>query len=77
MPAGPARDALAIRLDARMAPGSIDANIMVKLDRWTRPSRIRPTRTATPWRRCAATPAATSSSGLVLSAGINQRLFTY
>ncbi len=76
-PAGPDRDALAAQLDAQIVPGSIDVNIMVKLDR-TDPDIANPgDEDSDALAAVRGFARSTLSSSLVLSAGINQRLFSH
>lgn len=79
MPTGPGRDALARDLTARMRPGSIDANIMVKVDRVNYDRHGAPLGDEYRDAMAALRGYAQSrvSSTLVLSAGINQALFRY
>jgi hypothetical protein len=79
MAAGPDRDALAAELTARMRPGSIDANIMVQVDRVNYDRHGAPLGDEYRDAMAALRGYARSrvSSTLVLSAGINQTLFRY
>ncbi|MCG2768824.1 MAG: hypothetical protein L6435_10670 [Anaerolineae bacterium] len=79
MAAGPERDALARDLTLRMSPGSIDVNIMVKVDRINYDSQG--VRLGDEYRDAMAALRGYAqshlSSALVLSAGINQPMFGY
>lgn len=79
MPGGPERDAFAKDLSARMAPGSIDVNIMVKLDRVPRDAKGIPFSEEFSDAKAALRGFAQSklASSVVLSAGINQALISY
>ena len=79
MEPGPDREALARDLTGRMRPGSIDANIMVKVDRVNYDRRGEPLGDEYRDAMAALRGYAQSrvSSNLVLSAGINQALFRY
>jgi len=79
MAPGADREALERDLTARMAPGSIDANIMVKVDRVNYDAQGAPLGDAFRDAMAALRGFALSrvSSSLVLSAGINQALFRY
>ena len=78
MKAGLKRNELAKDLTSRMRPGSIDVNIMVKLDRIYH-DNIRPIGDEFSDAKTALRGYADSSleSAIVFSAGINQRLFDY
>ncbi len=78
MKAGLKRNVLAKDLTDRMRPGSIDVNIMVKLDRIYH-DNIRPISDEFSDAKTALRGYANSSleSAIVFSAGINQRLFDY
>ncbi|MBW2568100.1 MAG: hypothetical protein JRD93_09935 [Deltaproteobacteria bacterium] len=79
MDAGPARDTMAKELTNKMLPGSIDVNIMVKLDRIHYDKNGNPLDDEFSDAKAALRGYANSnfSSGIVFSAGINQRLFNY
>lgn len=79
MKAGHERDALAKDLTLRMHPGSIDVNIMVKLDRINFSKNGHPLGNEFSDAKLALKGYADSSlrSAIVFSAGINQTLFTY
>lgn len=79
MEAGPDRNAMARDVTARMCPGSIDANIMVKVDRLNYDRHGAPLGDEYRDAMAALRGYAQSrvSSTLVLSAGINQALFRY
>jgi hypothetical protein len=79
MKSGHAREALANDLSRRMKPGSIDVNIMVKLDRTNFDSNGQPLSNEFSDAKAGLRGYANSSlqSGIVFSAGINQRLFSY
>jgi len=79
MAPGPQRDALARALTERMRPGSIDANIMVKVDRMNYDRRGQPLGIEQRDAMAALRGYARSRlcSSLVLSAGINQELYNY
>ena len=79
MKAGDQRDSLAEDLTRRMQPGSIDVNIMVKLDRISFDSRGLPLGDEFSDAKAALRGYAHSGlrSGIVFSAGINQKLFNY
>ena len=76
---GPERDALEQKLTGMMEPGSIDVNIMVKLDRINTDKHGKPLSDEYTDAKAAFRGFANSSlqSSLVLSAGINQSLFGY
>ncbi|MBL8115703.1 MAG: hypothetical protein JNK60_22690, partial [Acidobacteria bacterium] len=76
---GPEREALERDLTARMRPGSIDVNIMVKLDRINFDREGAPLSDEFNDAKAALRGFAVSSleSSLILSAGMNQGLFTY
>ncbi len=78
MKAGLERNVLAKDLTSRMRPGSIDVNIMVKLDRIYH-DNIRPISDEFSDAKTALRGYADSNleSAIVFSAGINQRLFDY
>ena len=79
MKTGPERDALAQDLTRRMRAGSIDVNIMVKLDPPIYDSERHPL--SDEYRHAMAAlrgyAKSTLESSIVFSAGINQRLFSY
>jgi len=79
MAAGVERDNLAAELASQMTPGSIDVNIMVKLDRINFGKDGLPLSDEYTDAKAALRGYALSSlqSSLVLSAGINQSLFSY
>jgi len=79
MEAGPERNALAEDLTRRMQPGSIDVNIMVKLDCINSDNNGNPLRDEFSDAKSALRGYAKSGlrSSIVFSAGINQRLFKY
>jgi hypothetical protein len=79
MKAGPERNALAKDLTCRMQPGSIDVNIMVRLDCINVDNNGNPLRDEFSDAKAALRGYAKSSlrSGVVFSAGINQSLFNY
>jgi len=79
MSAGPDRDALAADLTSRMRPGSIDINIMVKLDRVNYDKSGQQLPDEFTDAKAALRGYANSSlrSSIIFSAGINQSLFTY
>ncbi len=79
MKAGPERDALAKDLTLRMKPGSIDVNIMVKLDRINFNGNGNQLSDEFSDAKAALRGYANSNlrSSIVFSAGINQSLFTY
>ncbi len=79
MAPGPERDQMAVELTAMMQPGSIDVNIMVKLDRLSTDKDGKPLSEEFSDAKAALRGYANSilESGLVLSAGINQGLFSY
>lgn len=76
---GSERDALESKLTSMMKPGSIDVNIMVKLDRIPYDRDGNPAGDELSDAKTALRGYADSSlsSGIVFSAGINQRLYTY
>jgi len=76
---GPERDALAHDLTRRMRPGSIDVNIMVKVDRinYDRQGRALGDEFRDAMAALRGYALSSLSSALVLSAGINQPLFSY
>ncbi|MBU4258483.1 MAG: hypothetical protein KKI12_02660 [Proteobacteria bacterium] len=79
MKEGSKRSALENELTGKMKPGSIDVNIMVKLDRIVFGSNGEPLGDEFSDAKTALRGYANSSlkSGIVFSAGINQRLFNY
>ncbi|MEA3280405.1 MAG: hypothetical protein U9Q38_07380, partial [Thermodesulfobacteriota bacterium] len=79
MNSGSARDAMAKELTHNMLPGSIDVNIMVKLDSIRYDKNGNPLDDEFSDAKAALRGYANSSlrSGIVFSAGINQRLFNY
>ena len=79
MQAGPERNALAKDLTRRMQPGSIDVNIMVKLDCINFDNNGNPMSDEFSDAKAALRGYAKSGlrSSIVFSAGINQRLFSY
>ena len=79
MAAGSEREALEKDLTHKMHPGSIDVNIMVKLDRMNFNGNGQPLPDEFSDAKAALRGYADSSlsSGIVLSAGINQSLFNY
>ncbi len=79
MKAGHERDGLEKDLTLRIRPGSIDVNIMVKLDRSNFDSKGNSLGEEFSDAKAALRGYANSSlkSGIVFSAGINQRLFSY
>jgi hypothetical protein len=79
MKAGSERNALAKDLTRRMQPGSIDVNIMVKLDAISSDNNGNPPSGEFSDAKAALRGYAKSSlrSGIVFSAGINQSLFNY
>jgi hypothetical protein len=79
MKAGSERDALEKNLTLRMQPGSIDVNIMVKLDRSNFDSNGNPLSDEFSDAKAALRGYANSGlrSSIVFSAGINQTLFNY
>lgn len=79
MKAGHERDELEKDLTLRIQPGSIDVNIMVTLDRSNIDSKGNPLGEEFSDAKAALRGYANSSlqSGIVFSAGINQRLFSY
>lgn len=79
MKSGSARDAMAKQLTNNMLPGSIDVNIMVKLDSIHYDKNGNPLDDEFSDAKAALRGYANSSlkSGIVFSAGINQRLFNY
>ena len=79
MPEGAEKRALGQELTEKMTPGSIEINIMVKLDRANNDSKGNPLPDEYNDAKAALRGYAMSSlkSGIVLSAGINQRLFNY
>lgn len=79
MKEGPERESLAKELTRKMQPGSIDVNIMVKLDRGNYDSQGYPLDDEFTDAKAALRGYAKSSlrSCLIFSAGINQRLFSY
>jgi hypothetical protein len=79
MKAGPERNALAKDLTRRMQPGSIDVNVMVRLDCINVDNNGNPLRDEFSDAKAALRGYAKSSlrSGIVFSAGINQSLFNY
>lgn len=79
MKAGPERDALERDLTRQMQPGSIDVNIMVRLDRIPLGKNGNPLGDEFSDAKTALRGYADSSlsSSIVLSSGINQRLFEY
>lgn len=79
MKPGHGREALANDLSRRMKPGSIDVNIMVKLDRTNFDSNGQPLSNEFSDAKAGLRGYANSNlqSGIVFSAGINQRLFSY
>jgi hypothetical protein len=76
---GPKRDELAKDLTERMKPGSIDTNIMVKLDRSNFDTNDNPLSDEFSDAKAALRGYANSklNSSIIFSAGINQRLFSY
>jgi len=79
MKAGPERSALEENLSKQMQPGSIDVNIMVKVDRTHYDSDGNPLSDEFSDAKTGLRGYANSSlrSSIVFSAGINQRLFSY
>ncbi len=79
MPAGPERDEKACSLTGRMRPGSIDVNIMVKLDKTNYDADNNPLDDDSSDARAGLRGYANSvvESALVFSAGINKGLFSY
>jgi hypothetical protein len=79
MAPGPERDQVAAGLTAKMQPGSIDVNIMVKLDRLPADKEGKPLSEEFSDAKAALRGYANSilESGIVLSAGINQSLYSY
>jgi len=79
MKAGPEKNALAKDLTQRMQPGSIDVNIMVKLDCFNHDNNGNPLSDEFSDAKSAFRGYAESGlrSSIVFSAGINQGLFTY
>ncbi|MGB0580894.1 MAG: hypothetical protein ACPGVU_14425 [Limisphaerales bacterium] len=79
MDEGPERDALEAELTERLQPGSIDVNIMVKLDRtnYDRQGNPLPEEYSDSLAALRGFANSKLESNLVLSAGINQRLFGY
>ncbi|MEW6379339.1 MAG: hypothetical protein AB1611_07005 [bacterium] len=79
MDEGPERDALANDLTGRMRPGSIDVNIMVKLDRTVYDAEGKSLGEEFTDAKAALRGYANSAleSCIVFSAGINQKLFNY
>ena len=79
MKPGSERDALQEKLTRAMVPGSIDVNIMVKLDRINLDKHGKPLSEEFSDAKAAFRGYANSTlrSGIVLSAGINQSLFGY
>jgi hypothetical protein len=79
MPAGPERDALEKELTEAIQPGSIDVNIMVKLDRmnYDRKGNLLPEEFSDSLAALRGFANSRLESSLVLSAGINQKLFSY
>jgi len=79
MPEGAEKRTLGQELTEKMTPGSIEVNIMVKLDRANNDSKGNPLPDEYNDAKAALRGYAMSSlkSGIVLSAGINQRLFNY
>lgn len=79
MAAGPERDALAKDLTQQMKPGSIDTNIMVRLDRVNYDHNGNPMGDEFTDAKASLRGFANSGlqSSIVFSAGINQRLFSY
>lgn len=79
MPAGPSRTAEEERLTSQMLPGSIDVNIMTKLDRLTFTKEGRPLSDEYSDAKTALRGYAESAlnSAVVFSAGLNQGLFNY
>jgi hypothetical protein len=79
MSAGPERDALENELTDKMRPGSIDVNIMVKLDRINHDKKGKPLSEEFSDAKAALRGFANSSirSSIVFSAGINQSLYNY
>ena len=76
---GPEREALAQRLTEKMLPGSIDVNIMVKLDRFTFSREGKPFSEEFTDAKTALRGYAESAlnSAIIFSAGLNQGLFNY
>ncbi|MDO8283263.1 MAG: hypothetical protein Q7U10_11695 [Thermodesulfovibrionia bacterium] len=79
MKPGAEREALEKELAARMVPGSIDVNIMVKLDNLNYDSKgdLLPEEYSDSKAALRGYANSTLSSGIELSAGMNQRLFHY
>lgn len=79
MPEGSEKRAIGHELTEKMLPGSIEVNIMVKLDRANCDSKGNPLPDEYSDAKAALRGYAKSSlkSGIVLSAGMNQRLFSY
>lgn len=79
MQEGPEKEALADELTEKMVPGSIDVNIMVKLDRSIYAKDGNPLPDEYSDAKAALRGYANSKlrSAIVLSAGMNQRLFSY
>lgn len=79
MDPGPERDAAAAALDERIVPGSIDVNIMVKLDKVNRDARGRELPDEFSDAKAALRGFAQSKlkSAIIFSAGINQGLYNY
>ncbi|MBI4824958.1 MAG: hypothetical protein HY807_00850 [Nitrospirae bacterium] len=79
MKPGAEREALEKELTAKMVPGSIDVNIMVKLDNLNYDSKgdLLPEEYSDSKAAVRGYANSTLRSGIVLSAGMNQRLFHY
>lgn len=79
MPEGPEKKALAQELTEKMLPGSIEVNIMVKLDRTNYDSNgnLLPDEFSDAKAALRGYAKSSLKSGVVLSAGMNQRLFNY
>ena len=76
---GPQRDAVADELTAGMRPGSIDVNIMVKLDRtnYDKDGQALPEEFSDSLAALRGFAKSKLESKVILSAGINQKLFSY
>jgi hypothetical protein len=79
MAAGARRDALAQSLTERMRPGSVDVNIMVKVDRlnYDRQGQPLPQEYRDAMAALRGYAQSRLSSAVILSAGINQALYSY
>ncbi len=78
LPAGPARERLEAKLRRRAVPGSLDVNIMTKLDRELhRGDETLPPEFSDACAALRGFVRSTATGAMVFSAGLNQRLYAY